>query len=107
MSANEFTVKEIKQKLDDLGIEYSSKARKDELVKLLNENKEAEVQDEKPKQTKQKSFVVVHRFKDLQDGNKVYRPGDKFNHVGKTKERITQLSTRNNKIGKVLIKEID
>lgn len=98
------TVKEIKQKLDDLGIEYNSKARKDDLLKLLNEHSEVKVQDEKPKQ---KSYVVVHRFKDLQDGNRIYRPGDKFNWVGKSKERIKSLSTKHNKIGKVLIKEID
>ena len=30
------TVKEIKQELDRLGVEYDSKARKDELLKLLN-----------------------------------------------------------------------
>ncbi|HLR41605.1 MAG TPA: HeH/LEM domain-containing protein [Pseudogracilibacillus sp.] len=99
------TVKEIKQKLDELGIEYNGKARKDELLKMLKEHTSTNVvKAEKPKQ---KSYVVVHRFKDLQDNNKIYRKGDKFNHVGKTKERITELSSRNNKIGEVLIKETD
>lgn len=95
------TVKEIKQELDRLGVEYDSKARKDELLKLLNSHKK---EDKKPKQ---KSYVVVHRFKDLQDNDKIYRPGDKFNHVGKTKERIAELASKNNKIGKVLIREAE
>jgi len=54
-----------------------------------------------------KKYVVVHRFKDLQDNNRIYRPGDKFNHAGKTKERIKELSSKNNKIGKILIKEAE
>lgn len=99
------TVKEIKQELDRLGVKYDSKARKDDLLKLLNEHSKREVpKKEKPKQ---KTYVVVHRFKDLQDNNKIYRPGDKYNHVGKLKERIAELTSKNNKIGKVLIKEAD
>ena len=99
------TVNEIKQKLDELGIEYDSKMRKDDLLKLLNEHSEEEAQKERPKR---KSFVVIyHRYKDLEDNDKVYKKGDPFNHVGKTKERIKELSTTKNKIGKVLIKEID
>jgi hypothetical protein len=103
------TANEIKQKLDELGVEYDSKTRKDELLILLNEYSQEEVQEEKPqeKSPKQKSYEVVHRFKDLRDGNKIYREGDKFNHVGKTKERIEELSSKNNKIGKVLIEEAD
>lgn len=98
------TIKDIKQKLDELSVEYDSKAQKDDLLKLLNEHSE-EAQDEEPKQ---KSYVVIyHRFKDLEDNDKVYKKGDPFNHVGKTKERIKELSTTKNKIGKVLIKEID
>lgn len=99
------TVNEIKQKLDELGIEYDNRARKDDLLKLLNEHSEVKPKEEK---TKQKSYIVVyHKFKDLEDNDKVYKKGDPFNHVGKTKERIAELSTRNNKIGKVLIKETD
>lgn len=98
------TVKEIKQKLDELGIEYDNRARKDDLLKLLNNHSGKTAQENK----NQKSYIVVyHRFKDLKDNDKVYKKGDEFSHIGKTKDRLAELSSKNNKIGKVLIKEID
>lgn len=54
----------------------------------------------KKKQTKkveqEQEYVVLHDFKDLKDGNKVYRKGDSFNIKGKPKNRIKELSSRNN-----------
>lgn len=100
------TVEEIKQKLDELGVEYNNRVRKDKLLKLLNEHSET-VEEKEAEKPKQKAYNVVYRFKDTQDNNKVYRPGDKFNYVGKSKDRIQELSSTNNKIGKVLIKEVE
>ncbi|WP_409297754.1 hypothetical protein V1498_06845 [Peribacillus sp. SCS-26] len=54
-------------------------------------------------------YEVIHDFKDLQDKNKVYAVGDTYpNPANKkvSKERIKELSSSNNKIGKPLIKEI-
>jgi|SRR5699024_9539426 len=106
MSSQDMTVKQIKQELDAQGVEYNNRALKDDLLKLLDKHSIVEdmTKEDKPKQ---KSYKVVHRFKDLQDGNRIYRPGDTFNWVGKSKERIKNLSTTHNKIGKVLIKETD
>lgn len=95
------TVKEIKQKLDELGIEYPNNARKEELLELLNR----EVKEEQ-----EKRYVVVYpRWKDLEDNDYIYTKGKPYPREGytPTEERINELSTRKNKIGKVLIKEVD
>lgn len=96
------TVNEIKKELDKLGVEYDKKAKKDELLKLLNEHKQ-EV-------TEQKKYVVVFpRWKDLEDNGHIYKKGDTYPRKGytPTKERIKQLTTKNNKIGEVLIREVE
>ena len=56
-------------------------------------------------------YRVVKDFSDLQDveGDKayVYRENDKFPRKGRAKkERIEELSTKNNKRGEVLIEEV-
>ena len=54
-------------------------------------------------------YEVIHDFKDLEDKNKVYTVGSTFpNPANKkvSKERIKELSSSKNKIGKPLIKEI-
>ena len=56
-------------------------------------------------------YIVVSSFKDLEDNEHVYRVGDTYPREGKniediSKERIEQLTTTNNKRGRVLIKEI-
>lgn len=52
-------------------------------------------------------YVVVKDFTDLQDDNHVYKKDDKFPRKGKAKkERIEELSTKNNKRNEVLIKEV-
>ena len=42
-------VNEIKEKLDKFGIEYDKKAKKDELLKLLNEHKQEVTEKEEQK----------------------------------------------------------
>lgn len=105
-------VNEIKEKLDELGIEYDDKLKKDELLKLLEvhesvENTTEEVPETAEVTNDRKFLVVYHRWKDLEDNNKTYKKNDVFEHEGKSEERIAALSTTNNKIGKILIKEID
>lgn len=51
-------------------------------------------------------YKVIHEFLDLQDGSRYYGVGDTFPIRGKSKERLEELSTPNNKIGVPLIKEI-
>lgn len=88
------TKKEISKKLTDLGIEHNMRQNKAELIALFPKKEE-----------NKRKYVVVYRFKDLQDNDKIYRPGDEFDTSGKSEERIKELSTTKNKIGKVLIKE--
>lgn len=94
------TVKEIKEELDFLGVEYKNNAKKDELLKLLEEadNQVAE---------ELKKYVVLHDFKDLEDKGAVYFKGDTYPRKGLhvDDERIQELSSDENKIGKQLIKE--
>ena len=99
------TVNEIKKELDKLGVEYDKKAKKEELLKLLNEHKQEVTEKEE-----QKKYVVVFpRWKDLEDNGHFYKKGDTYPRKGytPTKERIKQLATKNNKIGEVLIREVE
>ncbi len=52
-------------------------------------------------------FNVVYQFADLEDGNHIYYVGDKYPRDGyePTKDRISELSGENNKIGRPLIKQ--
>lgn len=53
-------------------------------------------------------YVVVKDFTDLQDGNHVYRKGKPYPRKGKpVKKRAEELSTKNNALKTVLIKEVD
>lgn len=93
------TVKEIKAKLDELGIEYKDKMRKDELLSLLPEESE----EENPK-----TYVVIRGFKDLKDNDHIYEKGDTFprdSNMDVSQNRIDELMTKKNKIGKHLIRE--
>lgn len=96
------TVTEIKKELDKLNIQYDSKAKKDELLKLLNKHKNKDAD----KKTNKKYVVVYPKWKDLEDGGYIYRKGDVYPRKGykPSKERIEQLTTKNNKIGEILIK---
>ena len=53
-------------------------------------------------------YQVVITFKDLQDDGHVYKVGDVFPREGHevSDERITELSSTDNKRGVVLIKEV-
>lgn len=99
------TVNEIKKELDKLGVEYDKKAKKEELLKLLNEHK----QEESEKEEQKKYVVVFPRWKDLEDNGYIYKKGDPYPREGYTpsEERIKQLTTRNNRIGEVLIREVE
>lgn len=47
-------------------------------------------------------YTVIVKFRDLQDGNKIYEVGDVY--TGKqTKKRLGELMTEKNKIGTALI----
>lgn len=51
------------------------------------------------------SYIVLTRFADLQDGNRVYEAGDTFPRLGHTvsPERIAELAGSDNRIGIPLI----
>ena len=57
---------------------------------------------------KQPKYVVIKDFTDLKDRGKIYRKGDVYpNPANKkmSKERIKELSSSDNKLGKAVIKE--
>lgn len=88
------TVAEIKAELDVLGVEYDNKMLKAELKSLLDEHKPTE-------------YKVIFGFKDLKDKNHVYKKGDVYPREGSNpgKERIRELASYKNKIGRKLISE--
>lgn len=51
---------------------------------------------------------VIKYFTDLQDSNREYNVGDDFPREGKevSKERLTELSTKNNRQGEPLIERV-
>ena len=53
-------------------------------------------------------YKVIERFMDLQDDNYIYEVGDAYPREGasQTLERIRELASNSNKIGKSLIEEI-
>lgn len=52
-------------------------------------------------------YTIIHRFRDLQDGNHIYNVGDKYPRKGRSKkERIDELLSYENKIGMPLIAEV-
>ncbi|MGW7977587.1 hypothetical protein BU116_01260 [Staphylococcus xylosus] len=57
-----------------------------------------------------KRYEVLHKFIDLEDKNKVYNVGDTYPKPVNKKvshDRLLDLTTSDNKRGKVLIKEIE
>ena len=52
-------------------------------------------------------YKVIERFMDLQDDNYIYKVGDAYPRegAGPTLERIRELASNSNKIGKPLIEE--
>lgn len=55
------------------------------------------------------SYEVIHFFTDLQDFNHPYKVGDKFPRLGMnvSEARLKDLSSKNNKQGKPLIKKVE
>ena len=53
-------------------------------------------------------YKVIERFMDLQDDNYIYEVGDTYPREGAdpTLERIRELASNSNKIGKPLIEEV-
>lgn len=53
-------------------------------------------------------YKVIKRFKDLKNNNHIYKVGDMYPIKGyePTDERIAELSTKKNKSGFILIKEL-
>lgn len=52
------------------------------------------------------AYTVIKDFKDLQDGNHIYRAGDKYPRKGRgKKERIEELAGSDNLRGEPLIVE--
>jgi hypothetical protein len=49
-------------------------------------------------------YIVIHRFRDLQDNNRIYEVGDEYEGK-RTKARIAELSSDKNKIGVTLIQK--
>lgn len=54
-------------------------------------------------------YIVVNKFKDLEDNEYLYGVGKVYPHEKKdiSEERIKELTTKKNKLKKVLIKEVD
>lgn len=52
-------------------------------------------------------YVVIKKFRDLQDNDHIYEVGKKYPRKGKlNKERVEELLSDKNKIGEPLIKEV-
>ena len=110
--SNTLKVDEIKQKLTEAGISFDEKMKRDDLLRLLEEStpdeKDASPSEETDQVEKpQKKYIVVHDFKDLQDGT-IYIKGDIYPRKADAvvnEERVKELSSTKNKIGSVLIQE--
>lgn len=52
------------------------------------------------------NYIVIERFADLQDGKRIYEPGESYPRLGLvvTRERIAYLAGSDNRIGYPLIK---
>ena len=110
---------EIKTKLTEAGVPFDESMLKEELLQLMEENNLNEVEkdtDTTPTEEQEqveelkKKYVVVHDFKDLKDNNIIYIKGDiypKRVDAVINEDRVKELSSTNNKINRVLIKEQD
>lgn len=56
----------------------------------------------------EKYIVIYKAFKDFEDNDYIYKKGDTYPREGlkPTKKRITELSSKKNKIGEVLIEAV-
>ncbi|MCE4052026.1 HeH/LEM domain-containing protein [Bacillus sp. Au-Bac7] len=114
--SNSLKVDEIKKILNDAGVDFDETLKKDELLQLMKDSNlnddvkggteasEETIKTEEP----QKKYVVVHDFRDLNDGNTIYIKGDIYPRRADSivdEDRINELSSTKNKLGKVLIQE--
>lgn len=55
------------------------------------------------------SYIVLMRFADLQDGNRIYEAGDTYPRPGfsVSAERLAELAGSDNRIGQPLIVDVD
>lgn len=55
------------------------------------------------------SYIVIERFADLQDGNRIYGVGDDYPRPGLdvTPERLAELAGSDNRTGRPLIVDVD
>lgn len=55
------------------------------------------------------SYIVIERFADLQDGNRVYEAGDTYPRPGfdVSPERLAELAGSDNRVGMPLIVDVD
>lgn len=100
-----YTKKELSERLVDLEVQHSVKQTKDELIDLLRAEGG---QFDEPPQYIVDEYMVICDFKDLEDGGFIYLKGDTYPRKSNKKvtiERINELLSTNNKIGKQLIKE--
>ncbi|PWW27265.1 hypothetical protein DFO73_1082 [Cytobacillus oceanisediminis] len=91
------------EQLEEKQVEQKQVEQKQE--EQLEERQVEQLEVEPPKK-----YIVVHDFRDLKDNNAIYFKGDiypKGDDVVVDEQRIKELSTTKNKIGKVLIKEQD
>lgn len=102
-----YTKKELSARLTELEVPHDQKWTKDELIDLLRA--EGGQFDEKEVQTVEaESYIVLHAFKDLEDKGYVYEKNSRYPRKANkevTKQRVDELSSNKNKLGKQLIKE--
>lgn len=55
------------------------------------------------------SYIVIERFADLQDGNRIYEAGESYPRPGLdvTPERLAELAGSDNRTGEPLIVDVD
>jgi hypothetical protein len=91
------------EKIEDSVEEKQVEQLEEKQVEQLEEKQVEQLEVEPPKK-----YIVVHDFKDLKDNNTIYIKGDiypKGDDIVVDDQRIKELSSTKNKIGKVLIKE--
>lgn len=101
-----YTKKELSKRLSVLEVKHDIKQTKDELIDLLRA--EGGQFDNLDDEYVGKKYVVLHDFKDLEDKGYVYIKGDPYPRKGNkkvTQERVNELLSTENKMGKPLIKE--
>lgn len=55
------------------------------------------------------SYIVIERFADLQDDNRIYEAGDTYPHPGLdvSPERLAELAGSDNRVGRPLIEAVE